>query len=298
MKNLIILIIFKILSFNILATETNSILAIVNDDLIMTNSISKDLTKEERFAVLNNKIESILQMQKIKELKIKPNENLVQEVLLDVALQNNLNLPQLQNLPQYKQIFDNIMDYLLKQTLRQYILRNANIVVTEDEINQELLTNPTDKKDLISQIKIAQILINSIDITKTNQDKSKDELIKNLLIDLSNRIKNGASFSKLAKTYSQDPSYKNGGESEWLDENNQSKNFKKQLSTLKLNQLSKPFKTEQGWRIMKITNKRNYNTHIDDIKVKLTRLKQDSYFENWLKSIKEKSYINIFEHKL
>ena len=128
--------------------------------------------------------------------------------------------------------------------------------------------------------------------------QSEDELIQNFLLDLVNKINNGESFSALAKLYSQDPSYKDGGESAWLNEDKLPEVFKHNLSKLKPGELSAPFKAGQGWRIIKIIDKRKVDNNLALIKHTLMRNKQNAYFNNWVKKLRDKAYIEIFEHKL
>ncbi|SFV78822.1 Survival protein SurA precursor (Peptidyl-prolyl cis-trans isomerase SurA) [hydrothermal vent metagenome] len=102
----------------------------------------------------------------------------------------------------------------------------------------------------------------------------------------------------MAKLHSQDPSYKNGGESGWLDENRLPAAFKQQLVNLQSGELSQPFQTKQGWRIIKIIDERSVDNHLIAIKSQLIQSKKNTYFKNWVKALKKNAYIEIFDHKL
>jgi len=298
MKKLLLLIF--IWSLNSLASP-NSIIAIVNDDLITFDKISSEIktssTKEQKLALINRQIDLALQLQKVKEVGVIPKNNAINIALKKVASQNNLTLTQLKNLPQFGEIVENITNQLSLRGLKQVVLKKANVKLTQAEISDALKKNSNDSKKLKQQIKIAQIAISSIDQTNSLL-QSKDELIKQFLLDLSDKINNGTSFSSLAKLHSQDPSYKNGGESGWLDKDRLPPIFKQNLQGLKKNELSKPFKTVQGWRIIKIINKRNVDTHLTSIKAQLIQKKKNTFFNSWVKGLREKAYIEIFDHKL
>ena len=62
--------------------------------------------------------------------------------------------------------------------------------------------------------------------------------------------------------------------------------------------MSAPFKAGQGWRIIKIIDKRKVDNNLALIKHTLMRNKQNAYFNNWVKKLRDKAYIEIFEHKL
>ncbi len=286
-------------SLNALAAP-NSIIAIVNDDVITFNSISneikKETTKEQKLALVNEQIDLNLQLQKIKELGIKPNKSSINTALNNVAVQNNITFAKLKSLAEFDQITKNINNQLSLRGLKQFVLKDNKIELSKNEINTALLKNPGNGK-LDDQIRIAQIAISSIDRTDS-MIQSEDELIQNFLLDLVNKINNGESFSALAKLYSQDPSYKDGGESAWLNEDKLPEVFKHNLSKLKAGELSAPFKAGQGWRIIKIIDKRKVDNNLALIKHTLMRNKQNAYFNNWVKKLRDKAYIEIFEHKL
>ncbi len=286
-------------SLNALAAP-NSIIAIVNDDVITFNSISneikKETTKEQKLALVNRQIDLNLQLQKIKELGIKPNKSSINTALNNVAVQNNITFAKLKSLAEFDQITKNINNQLSLRGLKQFVLKDNKIELSKNEINTALLKNPGNGK-LDDQIRIAQIAISSIDRTDS-MIQSEDELIQNFLLDLVNKINNGESFSALAKLYSQDPSYKDGGESAWLNEDKLPEVFKHNLSKLKPGELSAPFKAGQGWRIIKIIDKRKVDNNLALIKHTLMRNKQNAYFNNWVKKLRDKAYIEIFEHKL
>ncbi len=286
-------------SLNALAAP-NSIIAIVNDDVITFNSISneikKETTKEQKLALVNEQIDLNLQLQKIKELGIKPNKSSINTALNNVAVQNNITFAKLKSLTEFDQITKNINNQLSLRGLKQFVLKDNKIELSKNEINTALLKNPGNGK-LDDQIRIAQIAISSIDRTDS-MIQSEDELIQNFLLDLVNKINNGESFSALAKLYSQDPSYKDGGESAWLNEDKLPEVFKHNLSKLKPGELSAPFKAGQGWRIIKIIDKRKVDNNLALIKHTLMRNKQNAYFNNWVKKLRDKAYIEIFEHKL
>ena len=182
--------------------------------------------------MVDNQIDLILQLEKIKEFGIKPKLSLVNTMLSNIASQNGLTLAQLHANNRFDEIVGNVSQHLSLIGLKQIILQKANISLTQAEIDAALTKNPNNYESFNKQIKIAQIVINSIDQTDSLL-QSKDSLIQQLLTELIDKINAGTSFSSLAKLHSQDPSYKNGGESEWLDENRLPAVFKQQIAQLK-----------------------------------------------------------------
>jgi peptidyl-prolyl cis-trans isomerase SurA len=300
MKALFALALTFTFSLNTLASP-NSIIAIVNDEIITFDTISGEIkpsfTKAQKIELVDNQIDLMLQLEKIKKFGIKPKLSSVNTMLSNIASQNGLTLTQLQANNQFDEIVDNVSQRLSLKGLKQFVLQKADINLTQAEIDIALAKNPSNSDNFNKQIKIAQIVISSVDQTDSLL-QSKDSLIQQLLIELSDKINAGTSFSSLAKLHSQDPSYKNGGESGWLDENRLPVVFKQHLSQLKADELSPPFQTQQGWRVIKIIDKRRVDNHLIAVKSKLIQSKKNSFFKNWVNELRKGAYIEIFDHKL
>ncbi|HIM58856.1 MAG TPA: peptidylprolyl isomerase, partial [Gammaproteobacteria bacterium] len=251
-------------SLNLSATP-NSIIAIVGDELITFDAISAEIkpsfTKAQKIALVDSQIDLVLQLEKIKKFGIKPKLSSVNTMLSNIASQNGLTLTQLQANNQFDEIVENVSQRLSLKGLKQLVLQKAKIDLTPAEIDTALAKNPSNSESFNKQIKIAQIVISSVDQTDSLL-QSKDGLIQQFLTELSDKINAGTSFSSLAKLHSQDPSYKNGGESGWLDENRLPAAFKQHLLQLEIGELSPSFQAGQGWRIVKIIDKRSVDNHL------------------------------------
>jgi len=276
----------------------NSILAIVNDDLVTYDAISSESqSKAVKLAAVNQQIDVILQMDKAAQLGIEPKASAINSMLIRVAKQNSLSLNQLQASPAFGRVMEDIKKKLSLNGLKELINNKAGLSLSKAEINQALEANPATDHDIVKQIRIAQIAISSIDSTESLL-QSQDELIKAFLTDLSLKIQQGESFTALAKLHSQDESYKNGGESGWLVQKRLPKPFTNALESLGLQELSVPFKAGNGWRLVKVIEKRSVNNHLRNIKAALMRQKKNAYFSNWVKNLRKDAYIEIFDHKL
>ncbi len=287
------------LSTSVFSTP-NSIIAIVNDELVTYDTIANDInnaqTTKQKLVLVNKQVDLVLKLEKIKELGLEPKPESVNAMLNKVALQNKLSAAQLQASPQFDQIVANIKQKLSLTGLKRFVLQQADIKLSQTELSQALKDNPSKKDNLSTQVKIAQIVIASVD-NSSSLLESQDSLIQAFMADLVIQLNNGKTFSALAKLYSQDASYKDGGELGWLMLDKLPNDFISALSNLDENKTSAPFKTQQGWRIIKLLDERSVDNHISAVKVALLRQKQNVYFANWVKSLREKAYIEILEHK-
>lgn len=290
-----------IVSLLFLATHisANSIIAIVNDDIITWNSISKDIeavtTKDEKLSVVHSKIDLALQMQQVKDNNLEPSDDNLVSTLKKIAKQNSLTFDQLKSLAQYDEIAIKVSNQLALKSLKNLVLKDLNFAPTQDEIDNELSLNPS-PNILLRQVRVSQIAISTID---TNDDSlSKDELISELLTQLKNDVESGSNFSELAKMHSQAPSYKTGGLSGWLNYSELPTLFKEILDNMPVDKVSKPFNTGNDWRIIQISDERSVDPHITKIIDKLKQNKTDNHYHEWIKELWKDAYIDIFEGKL
>ena len=294
MKKFLLLALIVSLSSN---AAPNSIIAIVNDFIITQDVLSGQDPKNNKLDAVNQQIDILLQIDKAEQLGIKPKPVAINNMLKRVANQNSLTLEQLQKRPEFDDIMTNIQQKLSLNGLKELVTSKVKLVVTPAELDQALADNPSDMQTLETQIRIAQIAISSVEQTDSLL-QSQDDLIKALLLDLSSQIQQGKSFAALAKLHSQDESYKNGGESDWLVQDRLPQDFIQVVQDLELQELSDPFKAGGGWRLIKVIDKRQVDTHLQSIKAALIRQKKNQYFRNWTQKLREDAYIEIFDHKL
>ena len=273
----------------------NSIIAIVNEEVITLQSIEQQLNDansfNEKIDIVEQKIDITLQMIKLRELGLKPSQADIDEVLSQVAHDNNISMEQLQSYPQFPLLIQQITDRLSILSLQQYITRDLSIELSEDEINN-CISNISDKDT--KQIRIAQIIISQIENSDINID-NQEQAIRNFLKKLSDHISKGASFDAFAKLHSQHPSYANGGLSDWIFVNNPTIEM---LDLLKDGEVSTIYATDSGWAIAIKVDERYIDTNLENCKEKIIYQKAQQFYSNWLKDLRDSAYIEIYTDKL
>ena len=166
----------------------NSIIAIVNEEVITLQSIEQQLNDansfNEKIDIVEQQIEIALQMSKVRGLGLNPPHGDINEVLKLLADDNNISMEQLQSYPQFPLLIQQITDRLSILSLQQYITKDLSIELSEDEINN-CISNISDKN--IKQIRIAQIIISQIENSDINID-NQEQAIRNFLKKLSDHI--------------------------------------------------------------------------------------------------------------
>jgi peptidyl-prolyl cis-trans isomerase SurA len=78
------------------------------------------------------------------------------------------------------------------------------------------------------------------------------------------RVQAGEDFAAVAKAVSEDPeSALNGGDLGWTGPGNFVPAFERVMNALELNQISEPFRTQFGWHIVQVLERRVYDTTAD-----------------------------------
>ncbi len=167
-------------------------------------------------------------------------------------------------------------------------------LVTPEGIDIIKLANKKDSdKMLVPQWRTSHILI-KVDELQT------DALAEQKINDLYNQLRQGADFSALAATYSDDPgSAGRGGDLEWVSEQDMIGSFEAMMKNTSVNDYSAPFKTQFGWHILKVADKRQYDAS-DEYRRKMAR--QALYQrlapqaqEDWLQELRAGAYIQVLE---
>jgi peptidyl-prolyl cis-trans isomerase SurA len=144
---------------------------------------------------------------------------------------------------------------------------------------------------VVKQSKAKQILL------KKNQIVSEDE-IERKLAHIRNMIIEGMDFSAAAEKYSEDSSSANKGDLGWLNPGDTIPEFEKEMDKLNLSEISQPFKTSLGWHLIQVNDRREKDLSSESlrqrVKENLLAQKIEIKFIDWVKSLKEGAYVEIW----
>lgn len=136
-------------------------------------------------------------------------------------------------------------------------------------------------------------------LLKPNQIRDEAATIE-LLNKLRDRVKEGEDFAALSKEFSEDPgSALKGGELGWSTPGMFVPEFEQTMSGIALNEVSKPFRSQYGWHILQVTDRR-----MQDFSDNILRngaenlLRQRKFAEElqvWLQEIRDEAFVEIKE---
>ena len=269
MKNYL-LILFLCFTFNSVKAIESKIIHNIGNEIITNidikrefkylmalNNSLKELSKEK---ILNISNESIIR-EKIKKIEITKNfkEIEINEDYYELLLKNiytRLNLKSINEFDIYLKDYDlKIEDIKTKITIdalwNELIIQkyNSKITIDENKIKKEILKNSKIKS---KEYQLSEIIF-EVD-NKEEIEKKYKEVVKSI---------NEIGFKNSAATYSFSESAKIGGDIGWINENSLNNNIKKNISSLKVGEFTKPIILSNGILILKLINTKNSETIID-----------------------------------
>jgi len=147
------------------------------------------------------------------------------------------------------------------------------------------------KKVLIKQSKIRHIIIKQNEITPEEEILKRLNRFRNLISDGSE------TFENLAKQYSEDGSAASGGDLGWVSPGTTLPLFESTYDSLDINEISAPINTPLGWHLLQVTERRENDLTDESIKysarVQLINQKTELIFKDWIKQLRDQSFIDI-----
>lgn len=157
-------------------------------------------------------------------------------------------------------------------------------------------TRSADKEDsdgpvMVKEVKAEQILI------EPNEIRS-DEAAHDKIKQLRERLVAGDDFAELARTDSDDTkTATQGGDLGWVDPRRFPPDFARQLQQLKPGDLSEPFKTDNGWHLVKVLERRERDKSEEQRRFRARqaigqeKLEEESAI--WIRHLRDEAYVDV-----
>ena len=292
MKKLFVVLLLLTLNISL---ASNTILAIVNNKVITTESFQNQLnianTFDQKMELLSQQIDISLQIDMVKKLGIEPKNEEINGALIQLAINNSISLEEIKSHPQYILFVQQIIETLSLIKLEDLITKDFKPEYSAEEF---LVNCSTENSTGTKQIKIAQIIISEILDSDSSINEQKNAVV-GFLEKLSKHISKGASFEAFAKLHSQHPSYYNGGLSEWLFVDTPNIEM---FDSLQDGEVSKIYETDGGWAIATKIDERYVDLDLEKCKQKIIYLQAQKFYADWLKDLRDAAYIKIYSDKL
>jgi peptidyl-prolyl cis-trans isomerase SurA len=152
-----------------------------------------------------------------------------------------------------------------------------------------------EKRGAASPVMVRQTHARHI-LIKTNELVSEDEAKRRLLA-LKERLDNKADFAELARSQSEDTSAVKGGDLGWLSPGDTVPEFERAMDALKPGEVSAPVKTPFGWHLIQVLERRSEDMSRDrqrlDARMALRARKSDESYQEWVRQLRDKAYVEL-----
>jgi peptidyl-prolyl cis-trans isomerase SurA len=147
------------------------------------------------------------------------------------------------------------------------------------------------KRMMISQTHARHILINTNEIVSDTEAQHHLETLRE-------RIIGGESFDSLARSHSDDKaSAIKGGDLGWTSPGDMVPLFEQQMNALSPGEISEPFKTQFGWHIVQVLERREHDNTEEAMKnaarKAIRKQKSEEAIDLWLRRLRDEAYVEI-----
>jgi peptidyl-prolyl cis-trans isomerase SurA len=306
----LLLTVYSPLSYS--AVLLDRVVATVNDEVITWSELRrnielegkeflKGLTDEERAKkiqeiekpFLNSMIDVKLQLQEARKFGLNISLSETEGAIADIKRKYNLTDESLiESLKAEGFTLDEYRTRLAEQILLSKVVRHRvrdNILIMDKEIEEYYEANK-EKYRKREKVRIRQIFFTKPedDTQKANIEVKAQEIIQ--------RIKKGEDFAKIANEFSEDASKEFGGDLGYVSRGSVLKEIEDVAFALNIGEVSRPFWSSTGLHIVKLED-RIEGSNIEEVRNKIKEVLFEKAFklkyEDWIKGLREKAYIEI-----
>lgn len=296
------------------AEIVEEIIAVVNDDIItlsqfkkyndsVYNMLRQQYQGEEfdreylkaRGEILNTMITDLLLLQAAKQKQFNVTEQ-TKAAIGNIKKENNIDSDEQlrQELQRQGMEYEQFVQQIEENLMRQAIILNEvdrSIVVDEAEVVNYYKLHPEQFVDPV-QYKLRGIYLAAESRGKPELEAKEQEI--------SARLKGGADFAALAGELSDSPLKESQGDLGTIEKGHLDKTLGEAVEKLKTGEVSSWVQAKNGWYLLKVEEKKEsrqkaFEEVKKDVEQKLFQEKRVKKLNEYLKQVKEKSYIKIIK---
>ena len=131
-------------------------------------------------------------------------------------------------------------------------------------------------------------------LIKTSEIASETDA-KNRMVQLKERLDNGANFAELARLHSEDGSASKGGDLGWLSPGETVPEFERAMDALKPGETGVPVKSPFGWHLIQVLERRSEDVSKERqalmARQEIRARKADEAYESWLRQLRDQAFV-------
>ncbi|OEZ85428.1 chaperone SurA precursor [Janthinobacterium sp. HH106] len=250
----------------------DSIAVVVNDDVITRNEVAARIKSVEqrmkaqniplpdpadlRRQLLERMIVERAQMQLAKEMGVRVDDLTLDRAIGRIAEQQKMTVQELRNQMEkegtpFATFREEIRDEIIMQRLREHEV-DAKIQISDSEVDNFLEAEKAAASEQV-ELNLAQILVRIPENSSPEQIAARRARAE----EVSRQLRTGADFAKMAATYSDASDALSGGDIGWRQSDRLPPLFTEQLLKLKPGQITPIIKSNTGFHILKLVDRRS-----------------------------------------
>ncbi len=293
----------------------NRVVAMVNEDIITLHelktaierftgldiedlkSADRDRYYQIREAILNNLINELITEQQVNQLGIKVTKEETDKALDRVKRINNLTQEDLLysikkeglSLEEYR---ENIKKQIQHFRLLDHEVK-SKIVITEENL-KKYYNDHKEKYHQPGKVKLGRIFLK----TGNPGDGEEKAAARKTGLEIMKSLEQGRRFSDMARQYSQGPAANEGGDLGWIKVSELDPEMREMIADLSPGEFTGLCPSPHGFHIIKLLERKHgglkeFKEVKDAIYAGLFREKVEKGYAEWLKKMREKSFIKI-----
>ncbi len=271
-------------------TKKNSLI----DDALLQFRDPKKLANDSKYLVSHLIDEKILDSA-VKKNNMQSTIEKVEQEIRNITKRNGISRENLiSSLKAQGVVFSDYQAFIGKSLERKAMIERlitSNIKISEEEVVAFYAKNNKSNSGQVYEYKISHILF----LPKSKTDTGLLKRAQNVLAKVNKTPKN---YEKLARQYSEDPNFTEGGLLGSFKAGEMNPDIEKGVSALSEGQTSNIVKSRFGYHIFKLNKKTlvkdpNLDKQRNQIRAKLFAKTFRKYFQNWLERKKSEAFIKI-----
>ena len=233
-------------------------------------TIPDGLAQRYKESILRQLVDKELLRQEIKKQGVKVEDTKLAQELADYKKMFRTE----ENFARYLKSSDISLDQIKEnlrhnQAVKTLLEKQGTLTIADDEI-KKYYEEHKKRYELKEQVRASHILLK----TNARDDKAKQDAAKKKADEVYAEVsKAGADFAALAKKHSQGPTAARGGDLNFFTKGRMVPAFEKVAFAMKKGEISKPVKTQFGWHVIKVTDKKEGRQRaFDEVKPSITKL--------------------------
>jgi peptidyl-prolyl cis-trans isomerase C len=201
-------------------------------------------------------------------------ENIIKGIITGKLISAEATKQNLQDDEKVKKSLETLKEQVVQQ---EFVARKIKESVTDAAVRARYDAFVKEQGDK-EEIKASHILV-------TTEDEAKK---------VSEELKKGASFGDLAKKYSKDNNKDKGGDLGYFGRGQMVKGFEDAAYALKIGDVSAPVKTDFGWHIIKLEDRRKVSVpKFEDVKAKLEQELGQKVAQDYVENLQKGAHIEM-----